>query len=209
MVLLRAVWRPTARTTKLVPHLESQALLRATPIAGDRELGVAFAELIDRLRWPPGGLTEAQVTEIKRVKARVEAERLPRGADPRTAHQAGTGRPCRCRVDGAAAPDAARLDSSQSADDVNARCIGRCGQRKRDRASGCRNTGRGVAARHRYPRRHHGGKGTTVGQSFPATAQSSDWLGVLGYGPGSRRLVEDYRRVSRRARAVVEEVFYG
>jgi glutamate-ammonia-ligase adenylyltransferase len=34
--------------------------------------------------------------------------------------------------------------------------------------------------------------------------------GVLGYGPGrAGELVEDYRRVSRRARAVVEKVFYA
>nr|WP_228488876.1 hypothetical protein [Raineyella fluvialis] len=36
---------------------------------------------MDPLRWPPGGLTEAQVREIRRLKARMEAERLPRGVE--------------------------------------------------------------------------------------------------------------------------------
>ncbi len=61
---------------------EAQALLRATPLAGDAELATRFRDLIDPVRWPPGGLREADVREVRRVKARVEAERLPRGGDP-------------------------------------------------------------------------------------------------------------------------------
>src|SRR5205823_13418781 len=36
----------------------------------------------DRVRYPRGGLTREQVTEIRRIKARVDNERMPRGADP-------------------------------------------------------------------------------------------------------------------------------
>ena len=61
---------------------ESQALLRAAPIAGDADLGRRFVELIDPLRYPAGGIDEAGQREIRRLKARMEAERLPRGADP-------------------------------------------------------------------------------------------------------------------------------
>ena len=61
---------------------ESQALLRAEPVAGDEELGRRFVELIDPLRYPEGGIDEAAVREIRRIKARIDAERLPRGADP-------------------------------------------------------------------------------------------------------------------------------
>ena len=38
--------------------------------------------MIDTHALAAGGLTEQQVIEIRRIKARVEAERLPRGADP-------------------------------------------------------------------------------------------------------------------------------
>lgn len=61
---------------------ESQALLRASAGAGDRELGTALLADIDRLRYPDGGLTHAQVLEIRKLKARMEVERLPRGGDP-------------------------------------------------------------------------------------------------------------------------------
>jgi len=61
---------------------EAQALLRARFVAGDAELGAHFLALADRIRYPAGGLRPEQVTEIRRIKARVDAERLPRGADP-------------------------------------------------------------------------------------------------------------------------------
>ena len=61
---------------------ESQALLRAEPVAGDEELGRRFIELVDPLRYPAEGLGDDAVREIRRLKARMESERLPRGADP-------------------------------------------------------------------------------------------------------------------------------
>jgi len=88
---------------------EAQALLRARPVAGDGvvadrfsklgagrldgqdggakvaapgSLAAQFIEIIDPLRYPADGLTPAQVREIRRIKARVEGERLPRGVDP-------------------------------------------------------------------------------------------------------------------------------
>ncbi|OJV76463.1 MAG: bifunctional glutamine-synthetase adenylyltransferase/deadenyltransferase [Cellulomonas sp. 73-92] len=61
---------------------EAQALLRARPVAGDDELGDRFVALVDPVRYPAGGLAAADVREVRRIKARVEAERLPRGTDP-------------------------------------------------------------------------------------------------------------------------------
>ena len=61
---------------------ERQALLRARPCAGDRDLGRRFEELINPLRWAQEGLLTQDLREIRRIKARVEAERLPRGIDP-------------------------------------------------------------------------------------------------------------------------------
>ncbi|MGH3985352.1 MAG: bifunctional [glutamine synthetase] adenylyltransferase/[glutamine synthetase]-adenylyl-L-tyrosine phosphorylase [Pseudonocardiaceae bacterium] len=70
---------------------EAQALLRATPVAGDVELGERFIAEIDPVRYPAGGLTARQATEIRRMKARVDSERLPRGADPATHTKLGRG----------------------------------------------------------------------------------------------------------------------
>ncbi|WP_035702261.1 bifunctional [glutamine synthetase] adenylyltransferase/[glutamine synthetase]-adenylyl-L-tyrosine phosphorylase, partial [Glycomyces tenuis] len=61
---------------------ERQALLRARAVAGDQGLLDQWAEAADAVRYRPGGLSEAERIEFRRVKARVDSERLPRGADP-------------------------------------------------------------------------------------------------------------------------------
>ncbi|WP_413250696.1 bifunctional [glutamine synthetase] adenylyltransferase/[glutamine synthetase]-adenylyl-L-tyrosine phosphorylase [Sinomonas flava] len=60
---------------------EAQALLRARPLAGDDGLAKEFMALVDTVRYPEE-LPTAEIREIRRIKARVESERLPRGADP-------------------------------------------------------------------------------------------------------------------------------
>ena len=70
---------------------EIQALLRAHPVAGDPDLGHRFLLMVDKTRYPAGGVSAEAVQEIRRVKARVDAERLPRGADPNTHTKLGRG----------------------------------------------------------------------------------------------------------------------
>lgn len=60
---------------------ERQALLRARPVAGPEDLLAEMLAEIDRLRWS-APITEAQLREIRLLKARMESERLPRGAEP-------------------------------------------------------------------------------------------------------------------------------
>lgn len=60
---------------------EAQALLRARFAAGDEALGRDFEALADEVRFPVG-IGVRELREVKRIKARVEAERLPQGADP-------------------------------------------------------------------------------------------------------------------------------
>ncbi|WP_235912196.1 bifunctional [glutamine synthetase] adenylyltransferase/[glutamine synthetase]-adenylyl-L-tyrosine phosphorylase [Ruania zhangjianzhongii] len=64
---------------------ERQALLRARAVAGDTGLGEEFTALIDPLRYPEGGVDLHELRELRRIKARVESERLPRGV-PDTHH---------------------------------------------------------------------------------------------------------------------------
>ena len=59
---------------------EFQALLRARPISGSSQLQQNFLQLINPLRYPEQ-LKPSALTEIRRIKARVESERLPQGAD--------------------------------------------------------------------------------------------------------------------------------
>ena len=64
---------------------ELQALLRAAHVAGDADVGRAFLHAVDPFRYPDAGVGEDQVREVRRMKARIDDERLPRGAD-RTTH---------------------------------------------------------------------------------------------------------------------------
>ncbi len=69
---------------------EAQALLRARPIAGSQALQSAFSDLINRYRYP-AVLDGKAIVEIRRIKARVETERLPQGADPKRHLKLGRG----------------------------------------------------------------------------------------------------------------------
>jgi len=60
---------------------EAQALLRAVPAVGTSALLADFMALIDPIRYPTE-ISQTDVREIRRIKARVESERLPQGADP-------------------------------------------------------------------------------------------------------------------------------
>ena len=69
---------------------EAQALLRARGVAGSSGLLERFMALADSIRYPED-VDEQGLREIKRIKARVEGERLPRGADPRRHLKLGPG----------------------------------------------------------------------------------------------------------------------
>jgi glutamate-ammonia-ligase adenylyltransferase len=60
---------------------EAQALLRSRAAVGDEDLRAEFGNLADEMRFPKK-ITDQAVREIKRIKARVESERLPQAADP-------------------------------------------------------------------------------------------------------------------------------
>jgi [glutamine synthetase] adenylyltransferase / [glutamine synthetase]-adenylyl-L-tyrosine phosphorylase len=97
-LLVDAGLRPEGRTgplTRTLPSYltyyrrwslgwEAQALLRASAIAGDADLGRRFVERIDEVRYPTA-LKPGAVDEVARLKRRMEAERIPRGVD-RTLH---------------------------------------------------------------------------------------------------------------------------
>lgn len=69
---------------------EAQALLRARGVAGSSKLIARFTELADSIRYP-AAIDLQGSREIKRIKARVEGERLPQGVDPRRHLKLGPG----------------------------------------------------------------------------------------------------------------------
>ncbi|HTW08590.1 MAG TPA: bifunctional [glutamine synthetase] adenylyltransferase/[glutamine synthetase]-adenylyl-L-tyrosine phosphorylase [Acidimicrobiales bacterium] len=60
---------------------ERQALTRGRIVAGDADVGERFGELAREFLWGRP-LTDDEVREIRRMKARVERERVPTGEDP-------------------------------------------------------------------------------------------------------------------------------
>ncbi|MFF3919439.1 bifunctional [glutamine synthetase] adenylyltransferase/[glutamine synthetase]-adenylyl-L-tyrosine phosphorylase [Streptomyces sp. NPDC001852] len=189
---------------------ESQALLRAEPVAGDEDLARRFTELIDPLRYPVHGLGEDAVREIRRLKARMESERLPRGADPKLHTKLGPGglsdvewtvqlfqlrhgweqpglRTTRTRQALAAAREAGLL-SAEEAEILDEAWV---------LATRVRNAVMLVRGR--------------AGDTFPTEPRELSAVGrYLGYGAGhAGDMLDAYRRTTRRARTVVEELFYA
>ncbi|WP_156761913.1 bifunctional [glutamine synthetase] adenylyltransferase/[glutamine synthetase]-adenylyl-L-tyrosine phosphorylase [Microbacterium karelineae] len=60
---------------------EAQALLRARAVAGTAALRDDVMRMVDDIRYPERAEL-SDVREIKRIKARVESERMPKGVDP-------------------------------------------------------------------------------------------------------------------------------
>jgi [glutamine synthetase] adenylyltransferase / [glutamine synthetase]-adenylyl-L-tyrosine phosphorylase len=89
--LVRTLGSYTAYYDQWAQPWEIQALLRAHAVAGDADLGQRFLLMADKTRYPPDGVSAEAVHEIRRIKARVESERLPRGADPKTHTKLGRG----------------------------------------------------------------------------------------------------------------------
>jgi glutamate-ammonia-ligase adenylyltransferase len=190
---------------------EVQALLRAVPVAGDEELGEDFVALVDPIRYPADGLTGEQIAEIRRIKARVERERLPRGADPTTHTKLGRGGLSDVEwtvqllqlQHAAGAPD---LQVPSTIDGLAA--IGEAGLLDADQLEALTSAWE-LATRARNA-------------IFLVRGRPSDQLprpglelaGVAracGYGPDMDpgQFLDDYKRTSRHARSVVEHVFYG
>lgn len=89
--LVRTLASYEAYYARFAQTWEVQALLRAHCVAGDPDLGERFLLMADKTRYPPGGVSSEAVREIRRLKARIDAERLPRGADPNTHTKLGRG----------------------------------------------------------------------------------------------------------------------
>lgn len=69
---------------------EAQALLRARPVAGNQALCERFEAAILSVRYP-SELTPTALKQMRTLKARMEAERLPRGIEPRRHLKLGPG----------------------------------------------------------------------------------------------------------------------
>jgi glutamate-ammonia-ligase adenylyltransferase len=190
---------------------EAQALLRAEPVAGDEELGARFTRMIAEFRYPLGGVDAAAVREIRRIKARMEAERIPRGADRARHVKLGPGGlsdvewtvqliqlrhahalpGLRTTRTGDALDAAVRATLLSAGDAAALTAAWQLAARIRNAVMlVCGRPGDTLPSRH---------------TDLTAVAR------LLGYPPGdaAQALEQDYRRAARRARAVMDRLFYG
>jgi glutamate-ammonia-ligase adenylyltransferase len=189
---------------------EAQALLRAEFGAGDEDLGARFTRMIAEFRYPLDGISPAGVREIRRIKARMEAERIPRGADRARHVKLGPGglsdvewtvqllqlqhahavpalRTTRTGAAMAAAVQAGLLAAEDAAQLTAAWEL---------------------AARIRNAIVLVGGR---PGDTLPTKhSELTAVARLLGYPPGdaAQALEQDYRRAARHARAAMERLFY-
>ncbi|MGH3329628.1 MAG: bifunctional [glutamine synthetase] adenylyltransferase/[glutamine synthetase]-adenylyl-L-tyrosine phosphorylase [Streptomycetales bacterium] len=189
---------------------ESQALLRAEPVAGDRELGERFVAMIDPLRWPRGGLSAEQVREIRRIKARVESERLPRGADPTTHTKLGRGglADIEWTVQLLQLGHGARVPALRTTRTLGALAAAAAEGLVQAEDAQVLEAAWRMASRIRNAVVLVRGRPSDV---LPSEVRELGGVArYLGYGPADTGdMIEDYRRVARRARTVVERIFYA
>ena len=189
---------------------EYQALVRAAPVAGDDRLAEDFMALADTYRWPTTGLTADQERQIRTMKARVEAERLPRGADPKLHFKLGRGGLTDVEwtvqlLQMQHAATEATLRTPNTLDALDA--AEACGLIDPTPASDLRAAWVNAAAL-----RNAGilWRGRTV-ESLPTDVRDVDGMGrIVGFAPGSTDVVpQTYLHTARRARHAMEAVFYG
>lgn len=189
---------------------EAQALLRAEPVAGDKDLQERFRALIDPLRFPEAGLGHDDLVEIRRIKARIDDERLPRGADPTTHFKLGRGglsdvewtvQALQLRYAGAV-PD---LRTPKTGEALAAAV-----------AHGLLDAADAEALDAAWKLASRARNATVLVRGRPADELPHDAreraavARILGYAPGeTAAMVNDYQRSARRARAVVDRVFWG
>ncbi|MCU1678711.1 MAG: bifunctional [glutamine synthetase] adenylyltransferase/[glutamine synthetase]-adenylyl-L-tyrosine, partial [Frankiales bacterium] len=189
---------------------EAQALTRAAPLAGDADLTRRFLELIDPVRYPEAGLTDAHVKEIRRIKARVEAERLPRGADPATHTKLGRGglADVEWTVQLLQLQHGHRVPSLRTPNTLSAlEALAAAGLVTPEDAAAMAEAW-SLATRVRNAVMLVRGR---AGDSLPTdTRELAAVSRAVGFPAGATgAFVEHYRKTTRRARAVVERVFFG
>jgi glutamate-ammonia-ligase adenylyltransferase len=187
---------------------ELQALLRARPVAGDPAVGAAFMELIEPFVYrDPFPADDAR--EIRRVKARVERERIPAGEDPEFHLKLGRGSLTDIeftvqllQLEHGATHPAIREPSTTAAID---RLV----------ASGVIEAEDGDVLRAAYVfcERARNARFLVTGRggdALPGGIEGRRVAQLLGYVlHPEAELRDDYRRLTRRARKVVERLFYG
>ncbi|HMF03335.1 MAG TPA: putative nucleotidyltransferase substrate binding domain-containing protein, partial [Acidimicrobiia bacterium] len=188
---------------------EFQALLKARPVAGDVTVASRFATLIEPFVYRDP-VSEEEVREVRRMKARIERERIPPGEDPRFHLKLGRGSLSDVEF------TVQLLQLQHGAGRPEIRAVSTIDALHELRGAGLLDAGDADALEeaYRFCERARNARYLVTGRpgdALPTDGQEATRLArLLGYElEPQARLRDDYRRVTRRARKVVERVFYG
>jgi glutamate-ammonia-ligase adenylyltransferase len=188
---------------------EAQALLRARGAVGDAALLSDFESLADEVRYP-AKISDQDVREVKRIKARVESERLPQGADSSRHLKLGRGSLSDVEwfVQLLQLKHGSRIEGLRTTSTLKA--LAAATEQKlvtKEDAARLRDAWI-MASRARSAMTLWTAKTADV---LPTDRQQLEGVArLLEYPPGSAsKLDDDYLRVTRQARQVFERRFYG
>jgi glutamate-ammonia-ligase adenylyltransferase len=188
---------------------EAQALLRARGVAGSVKLIKEFTALADDVRYP-ASVDPQGLREIKRIKARVENERLPQGADPARHLKLGPG----SLSDVEWLVQILQLEHAHRIPDMRTTSTLAALRAARDAGIVAESAADRLADAWRLASRLRSANTLLSGQTsdvLPTDRKKLDGIGrLLGYPPRSATQVEeDYLGTTRRARRIFEKLFYG
>jgi glutamate-ammonia-ligase adenylyltransferase len=188
---------------------EFQSLLRARPVAGDAGIADRFLRLVSPFVYRDP-FPERELREVRRMKARVERERIRPGDDPQFHLKLGRGSLSDIEftvqllqlVHGAEHPELRVTSTIVALDRLATAGLLDAGDAEslRDAYRLCERARNALHLLTNAP-----------GDSLPVRSEQAEPLGrMLGFVHRPQTSLRDeYRRVTRRARASVERIFYG
>jgi len=180
---------------------ERQAMSRARAVAGDRALGQRLLDALTPFVWDDGLTTDA-VREIRRMKARIERERIPTGEDPQFHLKLGRG--SLSDVEWTA-------QLLQLRHGIRATGTVQALEALTDAGALDRDDGTTLLEAYRFCERVRNRwylVNSGPAESLPTQPEQLLWL-ARSLDTTAAELRDSYRRVTRRARRVVDRVFYG
>ncbi|HEV7861178.1 MAG TPA: bifunctional [glutamine synthetase] adenylyltransferase/[glutamine synthetase]-adenylyl-L-tyrosine phosphorylase [Acidimicrobiia bacterium] len=188
---------------------EFQSLLKARPVAGDPELAERFCAMVEPYVYREP-FSPDSIREVRRMKARIERERIPPGEDPQFHLKLGRGSLSDVEwtvqllqlIHGAADPE---LRTTSTVEGL---------VRLTDRGHLDRGDAEALELAYRFCEKARNLRYLLTGapgDALPTDGAEAERLArLMGYTHRPvTELRDDYRRLTRRARAVVERVFYG
>ncbi|MHB8513401.1 MAG: bifunctional [glutamine synthetase] adenylyltransferase/[glutamine synthetase]-adenylyl-L-tyrosine phosphorylase [Actinomycetota bacterium] len=188
---------------------EFQALIKARPVAGDPTLGQQFIDLVQPFVYPQT-LSQDAIREIRTMKARIEKERLGPRQEPRSQMKVGFGG----TIDVEFTIQLLQLKHGAGSHSLRVQGTVPALIAAAERQLLSSDHARWLIDAYRFLNRTRNmlylmrGRAT---DALPSKPEESEVLAhALGYpGNGARvAFVEDYRKVTRRARQACEDVFY-